>query len=262
MRQLALLHGRGLVTPIEVGQTDAGAPYVTRRFVDGPSLDNLVPVSSNDMDAWTTQIAWFGSRIGHAINALHDKGMVHGSIRPSNIFVTGVGSLHVTDVIPRAVTLLGVNGIRRRPDHVAPEVLAGEPPELDADVYSMASVLRGLVGHEIVAHLPLRLRMLFDEALDARPGRRPPVLELIGAFEEVLGEGESFQPPSQAALPVAPSQAAIGPPPVDYRRTGPGEGSDSEPDETPMGRGLGALIRRLVSARRRTEPAPPEPVDR
>jgi serine/threonine protein kinase len=259
MRELAQIRGRGIVTPIEVGHTDAGAPYVTRRFVDGPSLENLVPMASNDIEAWIGQVGWFGSRIGHAIGALHEQGIIHGSLRPSNVFLTGVGSLHVTDVVPWATWTLGLHGVYRHPDHVAPEVLAGDLPDRDSDVFSLASVLRSLVGHEVISNLPRHLAMLFDEALDARAGRRPPLTELLDAFEAIESGHGGFDVASPTALSAGRPQPALGPSPGTVNGAVSEQGDHALPG---AGRMLSQLIRRIGNVRRRTDAGPRQPAAR
>ncbi|PYR97087.1 MAG: hypothetical protein DMG16_25830 [Acidobacteria bacterium] len=72
-----------------------------------------------------------------AIDFLQSHGRIHGAIKPSNIFFTG-GKLKLTDP--------NFNNVANREseEHIrfaAPEILRGESPTLESDLYSLGAVL-------------------------------------------------------------------------------------------------------------------------
>jgi transcriptional regulator with GAF, ATPase, and Fis domain/serine/threonine protein kinase/tetratricopeptide (TPR) repeat protein len=72
-----------------------------------------------------------------AVSFLQSKGQVHGAIKPSNLFING-GRLKLVDPdFKGAEYVQSEESIR----YTAPEVLRGEAPSLESDVYSVGAVL-------------------------------------------------------------------------------------------------------------------------
>jgi hypothetical protein len=107
---------------------------------------------------------------------LHGRGLVHGDIKPGNLFITEDERLKILDFgiardlkLPAPVTPRG-----RTAEYASCEVLAGEPPVPADDVYATACVTyRMLAGHRPFGN---------QTALEAAAaGRRPGRIETLPA---------------------------------------------------------------------------------
>jgi serine/threonine-protein kinase len=90
------------------------------------------------------------AQVADALAYVHQRGVVHGDIKPGNILVPVDGSpVRLADFgIARRVPWAGPDADRAThatPEYVAPEVVAGEPPLPAVDVYALGIVLYELL---------------------------------------------------------------------------------------------------------------------
>src|SRR5262245_55606283 len=79
--------------------------------------------------------------VARTMEAVHNKGLVHGDIRPSNLLLNAEGGLLLADFGG------GIVGTRSG-DYSAPELFSGSPPHPAADIYSLgATYFALLTGH-------------------------------------------------------------------------------------------------------------------
>lgn len=124
-------------------------------FVDGTTLrehlgkpmplDRFFPIALECVDA---------------LAAAHEKGILHGDVKPENIMLTAAGQVKLLDFgvarrLPGAdpfgatatMHTLSAPGVRAgTPVYMAPEVLKGDPPDARADVFAL-----GIVFYEMLA---------------------------------------------------------------------------------------------------------------
>ncbi|WP_245476712.1 serine/threonine-protein kinase [Bradyrhizobium sp. Leo170] len=117
--------------------------------------------------------------VGQGLAHMHSLGIVHGDIKPGNIFMTSTGEIKVVDFgtvlmldrPPRrdgATALLHDVGLLT-PVYASPEMLMGEPRTESDDVYSLAVVAYlTLTGNHPYAQRPA------NEALNANLAPAPP----------------------------------------------------------------------------------------
>jgi non-specific serine/threonine protein kinase len=76
-------------------------------------------------------------QIAQALEYLHAHGVVHGSLKSRDVLLDRDGSAHVTDygLLPAKLLALSSSPASVSSCYVAPEVLAGQPPSPQADVY-------------------------------------------------------------------------------------------------------------------------------
>jgi hypothetical protein len=92
------------------------------------------------------QVAHLGEQVAAALAAVHEKGVVHGDIKPGNVLVTTSGIAKLTDFgVSRTVwgeiTLTSTGPVMGTPAYLAPEVLDGQQPTAAADVFSLGATL-------------------------------------------------------------------------------------------------------------------------
>ena len=184
------LSHRGVVAPLAVGLED-GIPYMAQEYVAAESLDvairHYAPASLDAAMPFITGIA-------AAVDAAHERGVVHGALHLRDIFVspdevriTGFGVATVVESIGLAVSI-------RRP-YTAPEVIAGRAWRGEADLYTLAAVTYELLtgrriagfGEQVTARLQSVSGVADPDALQAAF-----VTALADAPEERYSSGARF----------------------------------------------------------------------
>jgi eukaryotic-like serine/threonine-protein kinase len=139
-----------------------GAHWLVTEPVEGITLDELVrsrgALTAHEAAALTAQAA-------DALVAAHAAGIVHGEVRPANIFVDRLG---VTKLAGFATMRLPSPAREHETDagaYLCPEMLAGQPADEAGDVWSLAAT----VLFAISGRAPQDLDQITG-ALDGGPG--------------------------------------------------------------------------------------------
>jgi serine/threonine-protein kinase Stk1 len=170
-------------------------PFIVMELLEGITLDQLLLRQPQGL-AWR-DIHSIGGSVLAALAHCHERGTVHGDIKPSNIlageegvrlfdFGLGHGS---QDELPQLD--------RERfkawtPRYAAPEILLGEPASSAADVYSLGCVLLELSGGRLKgeaelrrpAQMPTGIWKLLNRAISSLPNQRCSARQLYEAWED------------------------------------------------------------------------------
>jgi len=132
-------------------QASGPTPFAALELATGQSLVRLH--QTEPIIAWTVARTIAG-RIAAGLAAVHEAGLVHAALKPSNVNVAfgPLQRLHVRLLDFGSAALLepeevGITRINDNPavDYVAPEQLQGEPERPAADLYSLGVILYELV---------------------------------------------------------------------------------------------------------------------
>jgi serine/threonine-protein kinase len=217
----ARVQGDHVVRIYDVALLDDGTPYIVMEHLDGMSLANILA----DRGALSVHEAVdYASQVSQALVKTHAAGIVHGDLKPENIYVTGGGDT------PRRIKLLDfgvsriLNGGGARPAgvvvgtpaYMAPEqfraeaeprsdlwavgillyeMLSGLPP-FRADNFEAARELVASTRHAPLARLDVApgLNEIIARCLEKKPGARyPSARELAAALEEHLPVESSIE---------------------------------------------------------------------
>jgi serine/threonine protein kinase len=130
------------VAPVrEVGE-NAGLPYIVTR-----TIEKARPLTERLDQPWAVDAAAeVVVQVGYALEHAYKKGLVHGSLSPESIVVQDDGRAVVTDFgWAQLKDLLGAGVREGASPYLAPERAAGKQADARADVYSMGSVLYGML---------------------------------------------------------------------------------------------------------------------
>jgi hypothetical protein len=140
VRTLAGLDHPGLVRLYDAGQ-DGDDAYYVMELIEGPDLAAHLragPIGSRQAQS-------IGCEVADALAFIHDRGIVHRDVKPSNILVAPDGHVRLTDFgIARssdASTLTSTGVVIGTARYLAPEQLTGQPVGPPADVYALALVM-------------------------------------------------------------------------------------------------------------------------
>ena len=118
-----------------------GRPFLVVEFLGGGTLEDRLrdgPIAP----ALAVSVV---ARLADALAALHEKGVLHGDVKPSNIGFTTEGSPKLLDFgLAHAVDDAAILGGTL--PYLSPEVLAGRPAEEADDVWSLCVVLYEMVS--------------------------------------------------------------------------------------------------------------------
>ncbi|HVS33511.1 MAG TPA: protein kinase [Thermoanaerobaculia bacterium] len=175
----ALTHPN-IITIYDIG--DAGdQPFIVMELLDGQSLRDLLQTPLAPAD-----VIRLGAQIADALAASHERGIVHRDLKPENVFVTAEGNAKILDFgvarIRGAVTDDGITveqltikgSAIGTIGYMAPEVVAGQPADFRADIFSLGCVL-----YEMAAGRRAFTGRSLTEVLAASLREEPPALSAI-----------------------------------------------------------------------------------
>jgi serine/threonine-protein kinase len=134
----------------DFGASDDGVFFIAMELLDGLDLeaivDRLGPLPA-------ARVVFLARQICDSLAEAHARGIIHCDLKPANLFVTQVGDNHdyakVLD-FGLARSSVGdncstVDSMRGTPAFMPPEIVKGESPTSESDVYSMGAVLYWMV---------------------------------------------------------------------------------------------------------------------
>jgi serine/threonine protein kinase len=212
------------VIPVyEAAEDDQGQLYIVMRFVDGQDLGEMLHERGALEPGLAAELI---AQAAAALDAAHQRGLVHRDVKPGNVLVTAGERPHVylTDFglvkwEGSTTPLTTTDGWIGTPDYIAPEQVDGDSEDARTDVYALGCVLfAALTGRPPFADLP-RLRKA-----GAHLNERPPLLRDVNpsvprAFEPVITRalakdpGDRFQTAHELGTAALRAARSLGTPP-------------------------------------------------
>ena len=200
-QMVAALDHPGLVTVLDAG-VDDGVPYLVMDLVEGTSLATFC----RGRQVAPHRVAYVGAELASVLAYVHEGGIVHRDVKPSNILVGSDGVIRLADFgIARVVTdpnsHTGTGQTIGTAAYLAPEQVRGEPVTAASDVYSLGLVLlEALTGTRAYTGGPMEAALArLDEAPlipTSLPTGWPALLSRMTAFEP------ADRPTAQEIVPV------------------------------------------------------------
>jgi DNA-binding beta-propeller fold protein YncE len=144
-RLTASLDHPNVIPVFAAGEAD-GVLYIAMRFVEGTDLRSLIAA---DARLESLRAAGVVAQVASALDAAHERGLVHRDVKPANVLVAARGGgehVYLTDfgLTKRSASESGLTSAGEwvgTLDYVAPEQLRGDPVDGRADVYALGCVL-------------------------------------------------------------------------------------------------------------------------
>ena len=209
------LSHRAVVTPLAAG-LEAGIPYLAQEYVAAESLDVAM---RHYAPAIPERALPFIAQLSSAVDAAHDRGVLHGGLHLRDVFVTPDEARATGFGVARALEEVGLRVPVRRP-YSAPELVAGRGWGPEADRFAVAAVAYELLtskraagsGEQVIEGLDVvdvgdhgdraALSEAFAGALADDPASRPST-----AAEFVIALGEAVGVPTDAPPALRASDA-------------------------------------------------------
>lgn len=208
-KTMAGVNHPGVVRIYDFGN-DAHLAYLIMELIEGDPLSRTLNKVGRLTPARTMLLI---AQAADALQAAHDKGIVHRDVKPGNLLVRPNGTLVLTDFgIARSAAasqLTATGAVMGTASYLAPEQASGEGASAASDVYSLGVVAyQCLTGHRpYEGDTPLEIAMKHVTGTPKpMPGDIPPVVRQI--VERAMAKNPGGRWPSAAAFANAARQAA------------------------------------------------------
>jgi YVTN family beta-propeller protein len=137
----ASLDHANVIPVYEAGETE-GRLFIAMRYVEGSDLKALL----RDGPLSVEQAVTLAEQVGGALDAAHERGLVHGDVKPSNVLVDGRGHAYLADFgltkrLTEEPSPEGEAQLMGTIDYVAPEQIRGDDVDGRANIYSLGCLV-------------------------------------------------------------------------------------------------------------------------
>ena len=136
------------ILPIYRAGEDRGLLYLAMRYIDAHDLHEVLRRGGS---LEVGRALWIVEQVAHALDAAHQRGLVHRDVKPANVLLTaptanGREHAYLVDFgVARPITggasITGGGMILGTPSYAAPEQLSGGLVDARTDVYALGCVL-------------------------------------------------------------------------------------------------------------------------
>lgn len=149
-RSASALNHPNICTIYEVGE-DAGETFIAMEYVEGRTLAEVIKQGTLPVDT----VLRFGRQLASALAHAHDRGVIHGDLKPLNVVVTPHGDAKILDFglarrtdpaefdrkTLETVSAEGRAGLGGTLPYMAPEQIEGSDASVRTDIWSLGIVL-------------------------------------------------------------------------------------------------------------------------
>src|SRR5713101_266961 len=176
-----------ILSVYDYGDLD-GLAYIMTPYIDGGTLEDVL-AREGALPLQTA--ANYLHHIAAALDYAHAQGVVHGDLKPANIFVTPEKRVLVADFHLTSMLIEGKTAQMRlsRPgmlDYMSPELVIGKEVDGRADLYSLGALLYRMVtgtppfqGQTLMKVATKHLKMTPPSPRAARPDLPPAAEQVI-----------------------------------------------------------------------------------
>src|SRR5215212_4945517 len=169
-RSAASLSHPHIVPVFDWGETGDGTYYIAMECLPGGTLMDKI-MSKGALPARTA--AAVALQITEALEAAHERGVIHRDIKPHNVLITDSGHVKVADFgiarAAEATTISDLGNILGSAKYMSPEQAAGERVGAASDLYSLGVVLYEM----LTGRLPFEVEIPADVPVK-HAGEPPP----------------------------------------------------------------------------------------
>ncbi|WP_213455690.1 serine/threonine-protein kinase [Rhizomonospora bruguierae] len=208
-RTMATINHPGVVDVYDFGSDDSVA-FLVMEYVEGDALSRTLGRVGRLTPARTMALV---AQAADALQAAHEKGIVHRDVKPGNLLVRPNGTLVLTDFgIARSAMvaqLTAAGSVLGTASYISPEQAAGATATPSSDVYALGVVAyQCLSGHRpFDGDNPLEIAMKHvRDAPRPLPGDIPPAVRSI--VDRAMAKDPVARWPSAATLAAVARQAA------------------------------------------------------
>lgn len=193
----------GIARVYAIGREDDGGVYVVQEYVPGRSLNHVM---AKEEEPDPARVMTFAARLAHALEALHEAGVVHRDLKPGNVIVRPDGTPVLVDFGIAQVALPDTPPPQAAGtlEYMAPEQARGKTVGGRADLYALGVILfEWLVGFrplQLREREPKTWRRILEEEVPPHVREfRPDIPEEVDAMiASLLAKKPRDRPPDAA----------------------------------------------------------------
>jgi eukaryotic-like serine/threonine-protein kinase len=162
-----------------------GMPYIVFEYVEGETLKDRI---RRQRRLPVPEAVAYAIEIARALQAAHERRIVHRDVKPQNVLIDEEGTAKVTDFgIARSLTEEGLTADGRvlgTTDYVSPEQALGQDVGPQSDLYSLGIVLYEMLTGDVPFHGENQVAVAMKHVREELPDvqlRRPEVSSALAA---------------------------------------------------------------------------------
>jgi eukaryotic-like serine/threonine-protein kinase len=211
-RTMATINHPGVVDVYDYGSDPHVGAYLVMEYVEGDPLSRTLSRVGRLTPARTMALV---AQAADALQAAHDKGIVHRDVKPGNLLVRPNGTLVLTDFGIARSALVGqltaVGSVLGTASYISPEQASGGVATPLSDVYALGVVayqcLSGRRPFEGESPLEIAMKHVRQQPAPLPPDTPPAVR---GIVERAMAKDPATRFPTAAALGQVARQASAG----------------------------------------------------
>ena len=179
-----------------------GLLFLVMDFVSGSDLDEIMRTTGALDPSRATAIL---TQVASALDAAHEKGLVHRDVKPANILLTvrdGEEHAYLTDfgIAKKLDTVTGIDGLTRRGaivgtvDYMAPEQAIGGHKDARTDVYALGCVYYQMLSGKVPYEREDSVATLYAQVHEPPPTLSDQLAELYPTFGAVIEKAMAKEP--------------------------------------------------------------------
>jgi serine/threonine protein kinase len=128
-----------IVSLYDVGTNIDGLPYLVMEYVDGKTLERTLDAGPLPLER---AVVW-AADLASALARAHRSKIIHGDVKPANVFITSEGRLKLGDfgIARFATQMSGSGSILGTPAYLSPEQILGHKQDTRSDLFSLGIIL-------------------------------------------------------------------------------------------------------------------------
>jgi serine/threonine-protein kinase len=144
IKALAAINHPGVVRALDVGQLSDGRSYLVMDYVPGVPLRQVIGLKGMELERAGELLR----QIAHALDAAHERGVIHRDLKPGNIMLQSQGDAEYVKIIDFGIATvretvsatLKPTRVVGTPAYMAPEQLHGQPAPA-SDIYALGVIV-------------------------------------------------------------------------------------------------------------------------
>ncbi|PYQ57571.1 MAG: hypothetical protein DMF58_17995 [Acidobacteria bacterium] len=186
-RAAGVLNHPNLLTIYELGTHD-GSPFIVSELLEGLTLRSRLAAGAIS----ERRAVEYAIEIANGLAAAHAKGILHGDLKPENIFITsdervkildfGLAKLTQVEFDEQTLHKTAPGVVAGTPAYMSPEQVRGEAVDVRSDVFALGTILYEMLG----GRHPFRAASSAETMHEVLAADPPPIEKLSPSLQRVL----------------------------------------------------------------------------